>query len=129
MRFTAKLADNHSIRFSAEHRYGYLLKGIVIPLLLTLADWPFREILTSSNILMFYLLGVFFVAIRFGFWPSILASLTNAAAFAYYFAPPIFSFAITDPGKPGRTGGHDGSGYGDQQAGGKRPRASSRGRA
>ena len=64
---------------------------------MTLIDWPFREILTSSNILMFYLLGVFFVAIRFGFWPSILASLTNAAAFAYFFAPPIFSFAITDP--------------------------------
>jgi two-component system sensor histidine kinase KdpD len=46
---------------------------------------------------MFYLLGVFFVAIRFGFWPSILAALTNAAAFAYFFAPPIFSFAIEDP--------------------------------
>jgi two-component system sensor histidine kinase KdpD len=74
-----------------------LLIGIVVPLFLTLIDWPFREILTSSNILMFYLLGVFFVAIRFGFWPSILASLTNAAAFAYFFAPPIFSFAITDP--------------------------------
>jgi two-component system sensor histidine kinase KdpD len=39
---------------------------------------------------------VFFVAIRFGFWPSILASLTNAAAFAYFFAPPIFSLAIVE---------------------------------
>ncbi len=73
------------------------LWGIVIPLILTLIDWPFREMLTSSNILMFYLLGVFFVAIQFGFCPSILASLTNAAAFAYFFAPPVFSFAIADP--------------------------------
>ena len=37
------------------------------------------------------------MAIRFGFWPAILASLTNAAAFAYFFAPPIFSFAIAEP--------------------------------
>jgi len=97
VRLTAKPADNPVIARSTDHRYRHLLGGIVIPLSLTLLDWPFRENLTSSNILMFYLLGVFFVAIRFGFWPSVLASLTNAAAFAYFFAPPIFSFAITEP--------------------------------
>lgn len=91
------MADKHSNRQSAGHNYGHWLWGVFVPLLLTLIDWPFREILTPSNILMFYLLGVFFVAIRFGFWPSVLASLTNAAAFAYFFAPPIFSFAIADP--------------------------------
>ncbi|MDD5115356.1 MAG: DUF4118 domain-containing protein [Methylobacter sp.] len=80
-----------------EHAYVNWLWGIAIPLLLTLTFWPFRQILIPSNILMFYLLGVFFVAIRFGFWPSILASLTNAAAFAYFFAAPIFSFAIVEP--------------------------------
>jgi two-component system sensor histidine kinase KdpD len=71
--------------------------GIAIPLALTLIDWPLREILSPSNILLVYLLGVFFVALRFGLWPSILASLTSAAAFAFFFAPPIFSFAIADP--------------------------------
>jgi len=88
------------IKYSNSHRkhnYGHWLWGIAVPLVLTLIDWPFREILKSSNILMFYLLGVFFVAIRFGFWPSVLASLTNAAAFAYFFAPPIFSLAIAEP--------------------------------
>ena len=64
--------------------------------MLTLVDWPFREVLTPSNILLVYLLGVFFVALRFGLSPSILASLTSAAAFAFFFAPPIFSFAIAD---------------------------------
>jgi K+-sensing histidine kinase KdpD len=43
-----------------------------------------------------YLLGVFFVAMHFGLLPSILASLTSAGAFAFFFAPPIFSFAIVD---------------------------------
>ena len=73
------------------------LWGVIIPLVLTTIDWPFRELLTPSNILMVYLLGVFFVAIRFGLWPSIVGALTSVAAFAFFFAPPIFSFAIADP--------------------------------
>lgn len=73
-----------------------LFLGIAVPLLLTLVDWPFRNVLTPSNILLVYLLGVFFVAMHFGLLPSILASLTSAGAFAFFFAPPIFSFAIVD---------------------------------
>ena len=73
-----------------------LLLGIATATALTLIDWPFRGILTPSNILLVYLLGVFFVAIRFGLWPSILAALTSAALFAFFFAPPIFSFEIAD---------------------------------
>ncbi|WP_347989192.1 DUF4118 domain-containing protein [Methylomonas sp. AM2-LC] len=76
--------------------YVGLALGMVIPLLLTLVDWPFRRMLTPSNILLVYLLGVFFIALRFGLWPSICASLFSAGAFAYFFAPPIFSFAIAD---------------------------------
>jgi two-component system sensor histidine kinase KdpD len=76
--------------------FGKLLISLLTPLLLTLLDWPFRGVLKPSNILLVYLLGVFFAALRFGLWPSMLASLTSAAAFAYFFAPPIFSFAIAD---------------------------------
>ena len=79
-----------------KHTYGHWLWSIAIPLVLTLIDWPFREVLTPSNILLVYLLGVFFAALRFGLWPSIMASMTSAAAFAFFFAPPIFSFAIAD---------------------------------
>jgi len=80
----------------SESTYLALLLGIAVPLLLTLVDWPFRNVLTPSNILLVYLLGVFFVAMHFGLLPSILASLTSAGAFAFFFAPPIFSFAIVD---------------------------------
>ena len=96
-------SNQHSIGNPATSRYGdeppyaHLFWGIAVALGLTLADWPFREILRPSYILLVYLLGVFFVAIQFGLWPSILASLTSAAAFAFFFAPPIFSFAIADP--------------------------------
>jgi two-component system sensor histidine kinase KdpD len=93
--------DTHSVDKaiifqSKEKTYGNPLWGIATALTLTLLDWPFRDLLTPSNILLVYLLGVFFVAIRFGLWPSILASFTSAAAFAFFFAPPIFSFEIAD---------------------------------
>jgi len=45
---------------------------------------------------MIYLLGVFLVATRFGRAASIIASLLSAPAFAFFFAPPIFSLAISD---------------------------------
>jgi two-component system sensor histidine kinase KdpD len=72
------------------------LLGIVISLLLTSIAWIFRELLIPSNILLIYLLGVFFVAIQFGLFSSIIASLSSAAAFAFFFAPPIFSLKIYD---------------------------------
>jgi two-component system sensor histidine kinase KdpD len=45
---------------------------------------------------MTYLLGVFLVASHFGRGASIVASLLSAPAFAFYFAKPLFSFAIND---------------------------------
>lgn len=45
---------------------------------------------------MIYLLGVFLVANYVGRGESILASLLSAPLFAFYFARPIFSFAISD---------------------------------
>jgi two-component system sensor histidine kinase KdpD len=82
-----------------EYLIKYLVQpllGIIISLLLTLIAWFFREILIPSNILLIYLLGVFFVAIQFGLFSSIIASLSSAAAFAFFFAPPIFSLKISD---------------------------------
>jgi two-component system sensor histidine kinase KdpD len=49
-----------------------------------------------SNLVMFYLLAVMLVAIRFGRGPAILASLLSTAAFDFFFVPPFFTFAVTD---------------------------------
>ena len=73
--------------------YGW---GIAAPFLCTLIDWPLRHQFGPASILMIYLLGVFLVASRFGRGPSIVASFLSAPVFAFYFASPIFSFAISD---------------------------------
>jgi two-component system sensor histidine kinase KdpD len=93
---SAESEGKHLNRQTPEKNYRNQFLGVTTAIILTLIDWPFREILTPSNILLVYLLGVFFVAMRFGLWPSILASLTSAALFAFFFAPPIFSFEIAD---------------------------------
>jgi len=75
---------------------AHSLLGLLTPLLLTACAWPFRDLLKPHNILQIYLLGVFFVALRFGLWSSVVNSITCAAAFAYFYAPPIFSIAIAE---------------------------------
>lgn len=73
--------------------YGW---GFAAPALCTLVHWPLRHRLGPASILLIYLLGVFLVATRYGRGPSILASLLSAPAFAFFFAPPIFSLAMKD---------------------------------
>lgn len=70
--------------------------GLLAPALCTALLWPLRERFVSSSILLTYLLGVFLVATRHGRGASFLASALSAAAFAYFFAPPIFSLAVSD---------------------------------
>lgn len=66
------------------------------PFICTLINWPLQNVLGEASILMIYLLGVFLVANHFGRGASMLASLLSAPLFAFYFARPIFSVAISD---------------------------------
>lgn len=89
-----KSADSNALD-NKQPGIGYAW-GVATPLLCTLIDWPLRHWLGPANILMTYLLGVFLVASRYGRGASIAASLLSAPLFAFYFAKPIFSFAIHD---------------------------------
>lgn len=80
----------------APHRWRGYVWGIVAPLICTAIDWPLRHWLGQASILLIYLLGVFLIASRFGRGASIVASVLSAPVFVFYFAKPIFSFAIHD---------------------------------
>ena len=88
--------DKRRLDKSSSNGWRAYLWGIVTPFICTLIDWPLRDVLGGPSILMIYLLGVFLVANFFGLVASILASLLSAPLFAFYFARPIFSFAISD---------------------------------
>jgi two-component system sensor histidine kinase KdpD len=49
-----------------------------------------------SNLVMTYLLGVVFVALRYGRGPSALASVLAVAAFDFFFVQPYLTFAVAD---------------------------------
>jgi two-component system, OmpR family, sensor histidine kinase KdpD len=50
----------------------------------------------KSNLIMIFLLGVAFAAVRFGRGPSILAAILSVAAFDFFFVPPHLTFAVSD---------------------------------
>jgi two-component system sensor histidine kinase KdpD len=50
----------------------------------------------NSNLVMIYLLGVAFVATRYGRRPSALAAVLSVAAFDFFFVPPYLTFAVSD---------------------------------
>jgi two-component system sensor histidine kinase KdpD len=48
------------------------------------------------DVIIVYLLGVVFAAMRFGYATSILTSILSVAAYDFFFVPPFYSFAVTD---------------------------------
>ena len=52
--------------------------------------------LAEANIVMVFLLGVAFVAARYGRGPAVVAAVTSVLVFDFCFVPPYYSFAISD---------------------------------
>ncbi len=50
-----------------------------------------------ENVDLVFLLPIIAIAIRFGFWPSLVACLLSALAYNFFFFPPAFGLAVADP--------------------------------
>ncbi|WP_441238063.1 DUF4118 domain-containing protein [Bradyrhizobium sp. 930_D9_N1_4] len=50
-----------------------------------------------ENVDLMFLTAVVTVAVRYGLWPSLLASLVSSFAYNFFFLPPVYTFTITDP--------------------------------
>ena len=44
-----------------------------------------------------FLTAVVGVAVRYGLWPSLLASVAASLCYNFFFLPPVYTFTITDP--------------------------------
>jgi two-component system sensor histidine kinase KdpD len=55
------------------------------------------SIVTLPNLSLVFLTAVLFSALRYGLWPSIMASLLSVAAYNFFFLPPVHTFTIADP--------------------------------
>jgi two-component system sensor histidine kinase KdpD len=50
-----------------------------------------------ENVDLVFLTAVVGVAVRFGLWPSLLASVASALCYNFFFLPPLYTFTIADP--------------------------------
>src|SRR6202790_2281520 len=50
-----------------------------------------------KNVDLVFLTAVVIVAVRFGLWPSLLASVAASLCYNFFFLPPLYTFTITDP--------------------------------
>ena len=50
-----------------------------------------------ENVDLVLLTAVVGVAVRYGLWPSLFATVAASLAYNFFFMPPIYTFTITDP--------------------------------
>lgn len=62
----------------------------------TLLCWAIVPHFDKASLIMIYLAGVAWVAVRFGRWPSALAAALSVAAFDFFFVAPHLTFAVGD---------------------------------
>jgi K+-sensing histidine kinase KdpD len=75
------------------------LLGLSIPLAVIAAcTWlAFHFHLNLATVGFLYLILVIATAMRSGFWLGTVASVLSAGCLNYFFAPPTFSFSVSDP--------------------------------
>ena len=65
-------------------------------LLATAVSWTAFGPKQLADVVMFYLLGIVLVALRFGYGPSLLAAVLSVLLFDFFFIPPLYTFAVRD---------------------------------
>ncbi|MFX5583152.1 DUF4118 domain-containing protein, partial [Acinetobacter baumannii] len=56
--------------------------------------FPFLGI---ENVDLVFLTVVVVVAVRYGLFPSLVASFVASLCYNFFFLPPVYTFTITDP--------------------------------
>jgi two-component system sensor histidine kinase KdpD len=74
----------------------YLVALVAVGLAVGCAELVDRAI-GVENVDLVFLTAVVGVAVRFGLWPSLLASVASALCYNFFFLPPLYTFTIADP--------------------------------
>jgi two-component system sensor histidine kinase KdpD len=87
---------------AAERREPFHLRSYLMAILIVAIGLGVGELIQPlfggiENIDLIFLTAVVGVAVRYGLWPSILASIVASLCYNLFFMPPIYTFTITDP--------------------------------
>ena len=89
-----------SLTGAVAHRWPALrtvLWTIAVPALATVVSTTLFRHSEPTNHLIIYLLGILYLASRYGFWPSAIAALLSVLASDFLLIAPYYSFAIARP--------------------------------
>jgi two-component system sensor histidine kinase KdpD len=96
----AASADKAAVR-TAERREPFDIKPYLAALAIVAVGLGIAELihpwLGIENVDLVFLTAVVGVAVRFGLWPSLLASVAASLCYNFFFLPPVHAFTITDP--------------------------------
>ena len=74
--------------------YILALVAVVIATSISALLWPW---IGHENTDLVFLTAVVGVAVRFGLWPSLLASAVSALCYNFFFTEPYYTFSMADP--------------------------------
>jgi two-component system sensor histidine kinase KdpD len=74
--------------------YLAALAGVAIALGISLLLQPLFGI---ENVDLVFLTAIVGLAVRYGLWPSMAASVAASLCYNFFFLPPVYTFTITDP--------------------------------
>ena len=79
------------------HPRPYLMSLLIVTIGLVMAAVVQPLFGGIENVDLVFLTAVVAVAVRYGLWPSVLASIASSLCYNFFFMPPIYTFTITDP--------------------------------
>jgi two-component system, OmpR family, sensor histidine kinase KdpD len=90
---TGKVATDGSQTFDALP-YVVAIAAVAAMLGISVA---LRPVLGIENVDLIFLTAIVGIAVRYGLWPSLFASVLASLAYNFFFLPPVYTFTITDP--------------------------------
>jgi two-component system sensor histidine kinase KdpD len=75
------------------HSYAFALLGVAVALGVGALLWQWIGL---ENIDLVFLTAIVGIAVRFGLWPSLFASVVSALCYNFFFTEPYYTFTISD---------------------------------
>src|SRR6202453_3819937 len=93
---TPKSAVHTAAQAAPSDPKPYLMALVIVAIGLFAAELIQRPF-GIENVDLVFLTAVVSVAVRYGLWPSLMASVAASLCYNFFFLPPVYTFTITDP--------------------------------
>src|SRR5436305_7771699 len=92
----AKKAVQAAVRPEPFDPRPYLMALVIVAVALGAAE-VIQPVFGIENVGLVFLTAVVAAAVRYGLWPSLLASVAASLCYNFFFLPPVHTFTIADP--------------------------------